>query len=95
MADMTPTSDEASEVEDARVQKIAERFVEGFDLIEDSIPSEATVTRDILQTFLVYIDENWDADLPNDEFTKLVVTSIFKLERKIARIERHLGLDTI
>lgn len=80
----------SSEADEARIQAIGAKIIEGADQIEASIPEEAVLARDLLWTFLIHTDEYFETDPPEDEFRLAVLRAFFNLERRMLEAEAAL-----
>ncbi len=79
-----------TEAEEARIDAIAARIVEGSDKIEAQVPADAYLTRDLLWLYLMHTDENFDTDTPPAEVIRKLVRSVFHLERRLLDVEKAL-----
>ncbi|WP_407360312.1 hypothetical protein [Microbacterium sp. LBN7] len=87
----TEPDDDATEA--ARLEAIAARVVSNIDKMAEAVADEAEVTKDILATYLVHVDEDNNTKPPQREVNRLIMKSLFRLEARIIRIERKLGLE--
>lgn len=72
-----------------QIAAIEQRFAEVNELA-DVLPLEASVSRDLLYTYAVYIDENGAMEVPKDVLEEAILGAIVRLDKKVVEISARL-----